>query len=64
MISLLIVFCFSQVAEQIWICENQTVTKWEGDILDYKEHLKASVMKESNRDAKKRGLDSDMRGSW
>ncbi len=54
----------NQVAEEIWICENRTVTKWEGDIIDYKEHLKAAVMKESNRDARKHGLDKDMRGSW
>merc|ERR1719391_154773 len=35
-----------QVADTIRICEKQTVTKWEGDILTYKEHLKAKVMKE------------------
>lgn len=29
----------SQVAEEIWICENQTITKWEGDIFTYKESL-------------------------
>merc|ERR1712126_624762 len=33
-----------QVAHTIWICEKQTVTKWEGDILSYKDHLKAKVM--------------------
>lgn len=54
----------NQVAETIWICENQTVTKWEGDILDYKDHLKSRVMKESNKDAKKKGLSKDMRGNW
>merc|ERR1739844_411039 len=42
-----------QVAETIWICENQTVTKWEGDILSYKDHLKAKVMKEQKKNAKK-----------
>merc|ERR1711992_294476 len=36
----------NQVADQIWICEKETVTKWEGDILAYKDHLKAKVMKE------------------
>ncbi|GKV08361.1 hypothetical protein SLEP1_g20001 [Rubroshorea leprosula] len=30
----------NQVAEEIWVCENQTVTRWEGDIMDFKEHLK------------------------
>ena len=57
-------FILFQVAEQIWICENQTVTKWEGDILSYKDHLKSKVMKEANKDAKKKGLDKDMRGNW
>ena len=41
-----------QVANDIWICENQKVTKWEGDILGYKNHLKAKVMKAANKDAK------------
>merc|ERR1711884_103257 len=54
----------NQVAEQIWICENQTVTKWEGDILSYKDHLKSKVMKESNKQAKKLGLDRAARGNW
>merc|ERR1712200_100622 len=53
-----------QVAEQIWICEKQTVKKWDGDIISYKDHLKAKVMKQSNKDAKKRGLDKAARGSW
>ncbi|GAB4850734.1 ATP-binding cassette sub- F member 1 [Ancistrocladus abbreviatus] len=30
----------NQVAREIWVCENQTVTRWEGDIIDFKEHLK------------------------
>ncbi|KDP43990.1 hypothetical protein JCGZ_05457 [Jatropha curcas] len=30
----------NQVAEEIWVCENQAVTRWEGDIMDFKEHLK------------------------
>jgi len=54
----------NQVAEEIWICEKQTVTKWEGDIISYKDTLKAKVMKESNKDAKANGLDKDMRGKW
>jgi len=45
----------NQVADQIWICEKQTVTKWDGDIIAYKDHLKAKVMKEANREAKKTG---------
>jgi len=53
-----------QVAEEIWICEKQTVTKWEGDIISYKDHLKAKVMKESNKQAKTLGLDKSKRGAW
>jgi len=53
-----------QVAEEIWICENQKVTKWEGNILSYKDHLKAKVMKETNKNAKKLGLDRSVRGAW
>ncbi|XP_066988930.1 ATP-binding cassette sub-family F member 2 [Macrobrachium rosenbergii] len=39
----------SQVAEEIWICENETVTKWNGDILDYKEMLKKKVIKDNEK---------------
>ena len=31
----------SQVAEEIWVCEHETVTKWDGDILSYKAMLRA-----------------------
>jgi hypothetical protein len=40
------------------------VTKWERDILAYKDHLKAKVMKDSNKDARTRGLEKAARGSW
>ncbi|KAK4440703.1 ABC transporter F family member 1 [Sesamum alatum] len=33
----------NQVAQEIWVCENQTVSRWEGDIMDFKEHLKAKA---------------------
>lgn len=36
----------NQVAEEIWICENETVTKWNGGILDYKDHLKKRIIKD------------------
>ncbi|XP_066251411.1 ATP-binding cassette sub-family F member 2 [Euwallacea similis] len=42
----------SQVAEEIWVCENGTVTKWKGDILTYKEHLKNKVFKDTEKSAK------------
>merc|ERR1712021_117079 len=54
----------NQVAKEIWICEKQTVTKWEGDIISYKDHLKAKVMKESNKLAKSSGLDKAKKGAW
>ncbi|XP_064410661.1 ATP-binding cassette sub-family F member 2 isoform X2 [Latimeria chalumnae] len=33
-----------QVAQEIWVCEKQTITKWKGDILSYKEHLKSKLI--------------------
>lgn len=38
----------SQVAEEIWICENGKATKWQATILDYKEHLKSKILKNNN----------------
>lgn len=43
------IFLFLQVAEEIWVCENETVTKWQGGILDYKEHLKNKVLKDNQK---------------
>lgn len=42
---LLLGVCF-QVVDEIWICEKQTVTKWEGDIFEYKETLAKKVRKQ------------------
>merc|ERR1719365_72508 len=53
-----------QVAQEIWICEKQTVTKWDGDIVSYKDHLKSKVMKKSNKDAATKGLTKSSRGAW
>lgn len=33
----------SQVAKEIWVCENKTLTRWEGDIIAFKNHLKKKV---------------------
>lgn len=33
----------NQVAEEIWVCENQAVSRWEGDIIDFKNHLKSKA---------------------
>jgi len=54
----------NQVADKIWICEKEKVTEWEGDIGAYKDHLKRKVMKELNKDAKKKNLDQNVRGNW
>jgi ATP-binding cassette subfamily F protein 2 len=53
-----------QVAKEIWICEKQKVTKWEGGIIAYKDALKAKVMKENNKDAKTKGLTKSSHGAW
>lgn len=39
----------SQVVEEIWICEKQTVTKWDGDIFSYKEQLTKKVKKDNDK---------------
>ncbi|XP_033761748.1 ATP-binding cassette sub-family F member 2-like [Pecten maximus] len=42
----------SQVVEEIWICEKQTVTKWDGDIFSYKTKLTQIVKKDNAKLAK------------
>uniref|UniRef100_A0A3B4U441 ATP-binding cassette, sub-family F (GCN20), member 2b n=1 Tax=Seriola dumerili TaxID=41447 RepID=A0A3B4U441_SERDU len=37
-----------QVAQEIWVCESQTITKWNRDILAYKEHLKSKIEKQAH----------------
>uniref|UniRef100_A0A672K9Z1 ATP-binding cassette, sub-family F (GCN20), member 2b n=1 Tax=Sinocyclocheilus grahami TaxID=75366 RepID=A0A672K9Z1_SINGR len=37
-----------QVTQEIWVCEKQTITKWNGDILTYKEHLKSKIDKQTH----------------
>ncbi|KAH9491909.1 ATP-binding cassette sub- F member 2 [Bulinus truncatus] len=37
----------SQVTEEIWVCEHETVTKWEGDIFSYKERLIKDTQREN-----------------
>jgi len=39
----------SQVVNQVWVVDEQTVTVWPGDIVSYKEHLRAA----GERDLKK-----------
>lgn len=33
----------SQVAKEIWVCEKQAVTRWNGDIMDFKAHLRSKA---------------------
>ncbi|XP_063768193.1 ATP-binding cassette, sub-family F, member 2b [Eleginops maclovinus] len=37
-----------QVAKEIWVCEHQKITKWNRDILAYKEHLKKKIDKSAH----------------
>lgn len=37
----------SQVAEVIWVCDKGTVTKWEGNIFSYKDHLRKEIDKDT-----------------
>jgi ATP-binding cassette subfamily F protein 2 len=30
----------NHMAKEIWVCENKSITKWGGDIMDFKQHLK------------------------
>jgi len=32
-----------QVAKEIWVCDNHSITRWQGTIMDYKKHLKKSM---------------------
>jgi ATP-binding cassette subfamily F protein 2 len=45
----------SQVAQEIWVVGDNTVTKWQGTIEEYKEHLKATheALNESKNVVKK-----------
>lgn len=37
-----------QVAQQIWVCDNQTISIWKGDIRSYKNSLIQKVKKQGN----------------
>jgi len=36
----------NQVAKEIWVCERRKVTKWDGDIVSYKEWLRKRIIAE------------------
>lgn len=38
-----------QVTEEIWVCDKQTVTKWDGDIFSYKQHLRNRIEAEERK---------------
>lgn len=43
----------TQVADEIWVCDNGTVTKWNGDIMSYKDMLRDQMgLNESSKAAK------------
>ncbi|PAV91796.1 hypothetical protein WR25_18957 isoform A [Diploscapter pachys] len=44
----------SQVAEEVWVCDNQQIKKWDGDIFTFKEHLRKQIEKENK--ARENGL--------
>ncbi|EFO91067.1 hypothetical protein CRE_31461 [Caenorhabditis remanei] len=41
----------SQVAEEVWVCDNQGIQKWDGDIFSFKDHLRKQI----DKDVKNRG---------
>jgi ATP-binding cassette subfamily F protein 2 len=42
----------SQVAEQIWVCEDGCMTRWEGGIGDYKQYLRKQVLAQMSKAGK------------
>lgn len=44
---------FVQVAQEIWVCEKQTIRKWQGGILSYKEHLKTKMLGDNSQSSRK-----------
>ena len=45
----------SQVAKEIWICDNKTVTPYKGDILNFKMGMRAQMGIEGDQKAQLRG---------
>lgn len=42
----------SQVAEEIWVCDEKSIKKWPGDITSYKAHLKKQTEKQVKKQLK------------
>uniref|UniRef100_A0A0N5BAM3 ATP-binding cassette sub-family F member 2 n=1 Tax=Strongyloides papillosus TaxID=174720 RepID=A0A0N5BAM3_STREA len=38
-----------QVTEEIWVCDKQTITKWDGDIFSYKQYLQKEIDREEKK---------------
>ncbi|KAK6029661.1 ABC transporter, ATP-binding protein [Ostertagia ostertagi] len=51
--SFMIVYVYL-VAEEVWVCDNQTIKKWDGDIFSFKEHLRREIDRDAR--ARERGL--------
>lgn len=45
----------SQVAKEIWICDNKTITKYQGDIMNFKMDMRAQLGIDSGPSHKLRG---------
>jgi ATP-binding cassette subfamily F protein 2 len=43
----------SQVAKEVWVCDNKTVAPWDGDIRSYKNHLQKQMSKSAKEMARK-----------
>jgi hypothetical protein len=48
-----------QVAKEIWICDNKTITKYNGDILNFKMDMRAQMGIEGDQPKSQQGLRGD-----
>jgi len=44
----------SQVAKEVWVCDNKTIATWKGDITSYKKHLQSAMVKSGKEIAAKK----------
>ena len=38
-----------QAAEEIWVCDNKTITPWKGNIQSYKSHLRKQMEQQAGK---------------
>lgn len=43
----------SQVAKEVWVCDNKTIATWDGDITSYKMHLQKCMTRSAKEVARK-----------